>query len=124
MEQSAGAIIEYKGKYLLTRSRRGFWGFPKGHLEEGESFEDAALREVKEETGLDVVLSKKSSLIEYPHKGSIKQVKLFLAEAKTDAIVPDEETTDWKWCTKDELLSLIDFRNAKAAFLELTANDA
>ena len=37
---------------LVIRDRYGQWGFPKGHLEHGESSEQAALREVNEETGL------------------------------------------------------------------------
>jgi 8-oxo-dGTP pyrophosphatase MutT (NUDIX family) len=41
-------------QFLIISSKSdGHWGFPKGHVEEGESVEKTAIREVKEETGLD-----------------------------------------------------------------------
>ena len=58
-EKSCGAVVycqeENDIKYLLVCERSGFWVFPKGHMEEGESEHETALREVKEETGLDVM---------------------------------------------------------------------
>jgi RimJ/RimL family protein N-acetyltransferase/ADP-ribose pyrophosphatase YjhB (NUDIX family) len=62
-EKSCGAIVfTYEGgarKYVIVRGTgiyQGFCGFPKGHMEDGESEQDTALREVREETGLDVRL--------------------------------------------------------------------
>ena len=62
-EKSCGAIIftyeEGSRKYVIIRETgiyQGFCGFPKGHMEAGETEQDTALREVKEETGLDVEL--------------------------------------------------------------------
>ena len=55
-EKSCGAVVYcQKGndiKYLLACEHGGYWVFPKGHMEAGESEYDTALREVKEETGL------------------------------------------------------------------------
>ena len=56
-EFSAGAVIfrEEKGRILfllIYSARNRVWGFPKGHVEAGESEKDAAKREIKEETGL------------------------------------------------------------------------
>lgn len=55
--QKAGAFIYDKelDSVLLVQSRGAFWGVPKGGLEENESFPECAVREVKEETGLDIV---------------------------------------------------------------------
>ena len=62
-ETSAGAVVFYRSdlgqreeriEYLLLLSN--FWGFPKGHIEAGESEHAAALREIREETGLEVEL--------------------------------------------------------------------
>ena len=50
---AAGGVVERDGRVLLVhRPRYDDWTFPKGKLDPGESFEDAALREVEEETGV------------------------------------------------------------------------
>ena len=57
-EKSCGAIIvSDSGRILLIHQRKGHWSFPKGHVESGETEEMTALREVKEEVGLDVRLT-------------------------------------------------------------------
>ena len=57
-EKSCGAVVfcqkDSDIKFLLVRERSGFWCFPKGHMEAGESEQETALREVKEETGITV----------------------------------------------------------------------
>jgi len=53
--RSAGAVVIHDGRCLLLRRGRA-WSFPKGHVEPGETAEDAALREVREETGLEIAL--------------------------------------------------------------------
>lgn len=59
-EHSAGAvvftIVDDNIKYVIIRSRQGYFGFPKGHIERGEDEREAALREVFEEVGLRVEL--------------------------------------------------------------------
>lgn len=50
--EAAGGIVELNGAYLFIR-RHGLWDIPKGKLDEGESPEIAAIREVEEECGLD-----------------------------------------------------------------------
>ncbi|MGG8409434.1 NUDIX hydrolase, partial [Streptomyces sp. 12297] len=56
----AGAVVAHQGRVLLVRRRvpegRLSWQFPAGKVEPGESFEQAAVRETKEEAGLDVVV--------------------------------------------------------------------
>jgi 8-oxo-dGTP diphosphatase len=55
--RAAGGLVVRDGSVLLVhRPKYDDWSFPKGKLEEGESWEDAALREVEEETGLRCVL--------------------------------------------------------------------
>ena len=54
-EKACGCIIIDDGKVLLVQQHQGFWGFPKGHVENGETEIQTAIREVKEETNIDVI---------------------------------------------------------------------
>lgn len=60
IKRSCGAVVFTREqgvtKYVIIRSTEGFCGFPKGHVEAGETDEMTALREIREETGLDVRL--------------------------------------------------------------------
>lgn len=53
--EAAGGIVENTDEEVLMMRRRGWWDLPKGHVEPGETHEQAALREVTEETGLDKI---------------------------------------------------------------------
>ena len=58
-EKSCGAIIIKNKKVLLIQQTDGFWGFPKGHVEQNETEEQTTIREVKEETNLDIEIDSK-----------------------------------------------------------------
>lgn len=58
-EKSCGAIVIEDGKVLLVKHNAGHWDFPKGHVEEGETEFETAIREVKEETNIDIKLKRK-----------------------------------------------------------------
>ena len=86
-EKSAGAVI-YKIKndepvFIITYSKKNYPGFPKGHIEKGETEEIAAIREIKEEVGLNVTLKPnfKTSISYTIFDTNIqKEVVFFLAE--------------------------------------------
>lgn len=82
--QSAGAVVMIVGNCLaLRRADRDEWIFPKGHLEEGERPEDAAVREVKEETGLEIEIVERlgSTRYEFGRESEHhKRVEWFLAQ--------------------------------------------
>jgi len=121
MERSAGAIIRNKeGKFLVIKGKTGFWGFPKGHIEADEKIEDTVKREVKEEVGLNIKLSAISKSIEYLMEKGRKRNTLFLAEAKTEKITPNEEVKDYKWLTKEEVMKILSFDDLKELFCEMT----
>ncbi len=92
-EYSCGAVVFTAAKgerrYLIIREKEDFWGFPKGHMEKGETEEETALREILEETGLRVRLLKgfrtedSHALIREGRPGTVKHVTYFLA-AYTD----------------------------------------
>src|SRR2546422_1037172 len=63
---SAGGIVVKDGKVLVTQhSKHKGWDFPKGHIESGESQEQAAIREVEEETGVKAEIIEKVGQTEY-----------------------------------------------------------
>ncbi len=85
--------IANENYYLIIKGRNGDVGFPKGHMEEGESEMQTAVRELKEETGIEVeALQGFRQMTEYKLKriGAIKQVVYFLGKCTTDKIICQE----------------------------------
>lgn len=99
-EKSCGAVVYCQVgdeiKYLLAYERSGYWVFPKGHMEAGESEHDTALREVKEETGLEVTFVEgfrmldEHNLAREGRPNTIKQTVYFLAKFENQMFVPQE----------------------------------
>ena len=115
-EKSCGCIIVDGNKVLLIQQTKGHWGFPKGHVEEGETEVETAAREVKEETNLDVVIdSQKRFEDEYlTDKGTIKQVVFFLAKKiGGDEEMQVEEIKTMQWFTFEEALKTLTYDNTK-----------
>ena len=126
-EKSCGTIIINDKKVLLVYSRVGkHWGFPKGHVEEGETEVETALRETKEEVGLDVEIidENKRYILEYivEDKNIDKTVIFFLASLKDEnqeIKIDDYEIEEYKWCFFDEVEEILDYDNAKKFFKEV-----
>lgn len=88
-------ILNEEGHVLLVGDIEGKnWAFPKGHAEEGETIEQVALREAKEETGLTVQLLKRLSDITYTHgkTGELIRIAMFLAKPLELEIVAEQGT--------------------------------
>ena len=118
-EKSCGAVI-YKvenGKvyYLLLKMNYGHTSLCKGHQEEGESDEETAIREIKEETSLDVNLdtSFKVKITYQPSELALKDVYFFLATPLDTSLTPkdehDEEVNSFEWCDYEEALFKITY---------------
>ena len=117
-EKSCGAIVytNINGKrlYLIEQMLGGHWGVPKGHIEENEKEEETALRETKEEVGLDVIIDTGFRAVETysPKEGVIKDVVYFVAYSKsTDTAMQVEEVKDIKWVEMNEAIDLIEFQD-------------
>ncbi len=120
IEKSAGAVVFYRRaqlEYLLLRA--GTWGFPKGLVEVNEAEQAAALREVREETGLTVSLVPDfREVIQYfyRHKdGALvkKQVVYFLGQAERREVHISWEHEDARWVSYEEGLELLQFENLR-----------
>lgn len=120
-ESSCGAVVFRKEngniKFLLIRNRRSaHWGFPKGHIEPGETKEETAIREVLEETGLNVrILPDFVKHSEYTIQGKIeKSVSIFLAETdQIDYSLQEEEIEECGWFSFDESIKILNYENDK-----------
>ena len=121
-EQSCGGVLFTRKKntlhYLIIRHLGGHCGFPKGHMEPGESEKETALREIWEEVGLTVSLIDGFQATEtylLPNKPDTqKQVIYFLAEFSDQAIhTQPEEIADAYLVPYEEALALLSFPEAK-----------
>ena len=115
-EKSCGAIIVNDGKVLIIKQNIGFYGFPKGHVEENETEEETAIREVKEETNLDITINSKYRYeIEYMvNENTLKKVVFFLANPNTtNLICEDKEIAEAKWLDIDEAINTLSYDDLK-----------
>ena len=131
MEKSAGIILfrEKKGQreYLLLKYifKSKYWGFAKGNIEQDESEQDTALREVKEETGLEKITlnpkfkEKISYFLRRDGKIMYKEVIWFLGkvEDKTDGKVSTEHE-ELIWLPYHKALGLVTFKKDKGVLMK------
>ncbi|MFX0086176.1 MAG: bis(5'-nucleosyl)-tetraphosphatase [Candidatus Hodarchaeota archaeon] len=101
-----------------------YWAFPKGRQNEGETYEQTAIREIREETGSsDFKLMKRliSDSIYFPKRGSktiIKKVVFFLVQFFSKDITLSGEHISYKWVTFDEALTMLTFDDYKRVLKE------
>lgn len=120
-EVSAGGVIYRRGgdgfEIALIHARNR-WGLPKGHIEEGEGVEEAALREVREETGLEGKLQRKLGDIRYAYRDKkdgepiriYKRVHFFLMRyVRGDVRDHDHESDDARWFPIEQAFKLLKF---------------
>lgn len=127
-EFSAGGIVfNNEGQVLLINNaalrnpKKSYWGFPKGHIDPGESSKDAAIREVKEETGLDVEIIQKigDSKYTFTFEGEkiFKVVIMFLMKKVGGEIkVQEEELLGAEWVSSEDALTKLSFPKDKELF--------
>lgn len=116
-EKSCGAIVINKNnKILLVHHNAGHWDFPKGHIENRETEEQTAIREVKEETNIDIIINNKYRYTTSysPKENVIKEVVYFLAQNIDEDKNPQlEEVSEVKWFTFEEAMNTITYENSK-----------
>lgn len=107
MIRAAGGIVLRDDAVLLVhRPRYDDWSFPKGKLHAGESWEDAALREVEEETGLRCTLGDEVGRTHYEVGGEAKEVRYYAMDS-ADEPRGQNEVDEALFVPVDEALELL-----------------
>ena len=125
-EKSCGALIvrrqDSEPQILLIKHNGGHWAFPKGHVEAGETEEQTALREVKEETGLDVRLDTRyREMVTFsPAPRTLKDVIYFAATVEGGKERPQlSEVSDVLWVPFSQAEQYITFENDRRLFQKI-----
>lgn len=108
---AAGGVVMRDGQVALVhRPRYNDWTLPKGKLDASESFEEAALREVQEETGLRARLVRELPGVAYHVAGRPKVVRYWLMEVEHEGpFVPNDETDELRWVPAGEALRMLTY---------------
>ena len=106
---------------VVHRPHREDWSLPKGKLDPGETFEQAALREVVEETGLTCRLGPELASTSYEdQKGRPKVVRYWRMEVEHDpGFEPNDEVDELRWATRDEALALLSYPHDRDLIADL-----
>ena len=116
LETSAGGVVMHAAgdepRYLIIRDSYGNWGFPKGHLEDGERPEEAALREVREETCLEIEIVKPIKIFHLYRGDKTAQNELvgiiYWCTTQSDRITLSPEHDAYRWLPPYEALDMVD----------------
>ena len=123
-EKSCGAVLfkwqkDHTAKYLILHYEAGHWDFPKGHMEKNEKEEQTALRELKEETGIEdveVLDGFRESVNYYFKKGEetiYKEVIFFLVQSATEDVQLSSEHIGYAWLSFDHAFKKLTFNSSK-----------
>src|SRR5260221_3052759 len=105
--------------YLILQYGAGHWDFPKGKIEEGETKQEAALRELMEETGLtaelDNTFEKTFQYIftDLDKELAHKMVYFFVGKATSNTVKLSDEHIDYKWLPYKQAIEQLTYDNAK-----------
>jgi 8-oxo-dGTP diphosphatase len=109
--RAAGGVVRRDGRIAVVhRPRYDDWSLPKGKLDPGETWEEAALREVREETGLECELGEELSSTTYrDRKGRFKLVRYWLMDPVGGEFAPNDEVDELRWLAPAEAVALLTY---------------
>lgn len=108
---AAGGVIVRDGLIAVVhRPHREDWSLPKGKLDPGETFEQAAVREVHEEAGLRVELGEELTEVRYEdHKGRPKLVRYWLMHVVDGEFAQNDEVDELRWLAPTDAIALLTY---------------
>ena len=122
-EKSCGAVVfkrqKDSAKYLILHYGAGHWDFPKGKQEKNENEEQTAIREIREETGIEDIklLDGFKETIKYFFKKGeetvYKEVVFFLAETHSQEVTLSSEHIGYAWLSYEHAYKKMTFNNSK-----------
>jgi 8-oxo-dGTP diphosphatase len=122
VKASGGVVCRGGQVALVHRPRYDDWSFPKGKLDKGESWEEAALREVEEEIGLRCRLGDELPPTSYrDNKGRAKVVRYWLMEPIDGEFVPSDEVDEVRWLSRAEAEELLSYAHDRVLLREVHA---
>jgi 8-oxo-dGTP diphosphatase len=113
--KAAGGVVRRRGERgveiaVAHRPRYDDWSLPKGKLDAGETWEEAALREVLEETGLRCTLAEELAPVGYmDRKGRAKAVRYWVMDVRDGSFEPNDEVDDLRWLPVQEAAELLTY---------------
>ena len=122
--KAAGGVVRREDGTIAVvhRPRYDDWSLPKGKLDPGESWEDCALREVWEETGLRCELGEELSATFYDdRKGRDKLVRWYRmdVDGEPDEFVPNDEVDELRWLIPSAAAELLSYEHDRELVREL-----
>lgn len=120
-EKSCGAVVyrKYHGNteiLLIKHINSGHWSFPKGHVEGSETEIETAVREIKEETSIDVLIDQtfRETVSYSPKRDTKKEVVYFIAKARNIDFIPQEdEVAEIRWVDINHASAVLTYDNDK-----------
>ena len=108
---------------LVHRPKYDDWSLPKGKPDEGEHLLETAVREVAEETGLDVVVGRRSVRTEYEVPEGPKRVDYWLMRVVGGEFEPNDEVDELRWLPVEEACALVSHAHDRAVLADLARTD-
>ena len=116
----AGGIIVWRDRVVLRRTAYGEWVFPKGWIDPGETAEQAAVREVREETGVRAEIARLAGSAPYEADGEIRNVVYYLMRVVDSPEWAEHAGSDAASVPYHEVAEMLTFDNNRQLWLRVS----